>query len=113
MIHLVDGPAKGQNLMLRRAPFLLRVTEHKGTFDALDLVEDEPFPGESVHAYVQVSKPSWCHLRIAKPGRSGFYMIADYKFIEPQPTAAEMDNRPAWEKWCNDNAGRLGWPRAK
>lgn len=113
MTTFEDGPARGQHLGLRRAPFVIRVTEKDGAFDALDQADDEPFPGEKLFAYVQVGYPTVCHMRIAKPGRSGFYAIATYRLIDPQPVDAEMRENEAWTKWCHANADRLGWQRWK
>jgi hypothetical protein len=95
-----DGPAKGTILQLHRAPFFLRVTESGGKFDALDQLEDTPRPDEKLHAYKAHGERGMCHIR-ASGGRSGFYAIATYKLVEPQPTDAQMRDNAAWSEWCH------------
>ncbi len=52
MIRLLDGPAAGSELSLRRAPLYLRVViDAAGKVDALDMLDDKPQPGETVHVY--------------------------------------------------------------
>lgn len=53
MIRLLDGPAAGSELSLRRAPYFLRVVidRRSGKVDALDMLDDTPLPGEAVHVY--------------------------------------------------------------
>lgn len=109
MTSFIDGPAWGQHLSLRRSPFLLRVTKRGTTFDALDQVGDEPETGEVLFAYVIAGKPSWCHIKSSKPGASGFFMIAQYKLVDPQPSPEEMATRRSWVAWCEKNAAALGW----
>lgn len=109
MIRFLDGPASGQCLTLGRAPFLLRVTQDGRTFDALDQVGDEPRAEERLHAYKLVEGPDLCHLRIARPGRSGFYLLATYAVVAAQPRDRDMRTREAWVAWCTANAAGLGW----
>lgn len=112
MIRFHDGPARAQCLALRRAPYLLRVTRAGSTFDALDLVDDVPHPDEQLFAYVLIEGPVSCHLKIAKPGRSGFYVMATYKLVPEQPADQDMRTRTRWAAWCGANAERLGWRKS-
>jgi hypothetical protein len=109
MTAFIDGPAKGQHLSLRRAPVFLRVVKEdlqSGKWDALDQLSDEPSAGEKLFAYVVSGEVGWCHLNRGRGG-SGFYPIASYKFIEPQPSDAEMRTTAAWHSWCVKNDPRI------
>ena len=109
MISFIDGPAEGQTLSLKRAPIFLRVVKEdlqSGKWDALDQLDDEPTAGEKIYAYINNEfKPGWVHLNRGH-GRSGFYPIASYKFIDPQPADAEMRTTSAWAAWCVKNDPR-------
>lgn len=94
-----DGPAKGQKLMLKRAPIYLRVVEAAGKWDALDQVADEPAANETIYAYKVNGQPGSVHINMGR-GRGGFYTMADYSICDPQPTDAEMRTREAWCAWC-------------
>jgi hypothetical protein len=97
MIKFVNGPAKGQHLLLKRAPEMLRVTYENGVWDALDQPHDTPKPGEKIYAYKNARTiGGMCHIYRGKNG-SGFYAIAQYVFFEPQPTDDQMRN--GWENW--------------
>lgn len=52
-VHLVDGPAAGTHLALRRAPVFLRIVidRRSGKVDALDELDDTPREGEGLHVY--------------------------------------------------------------
>jgi hypothetical protein len=109
MTTFVDGPAKGKNLMLKRACFFLRVVEKKTSlleseFDALDQPEDTPGPDEIIHVYQLTKNPGMCHLNIRKGGKhaGGFYPISEYRLCAEQPGDAVRDNS-AWVKWCEDH----------
>jgi len=80
MTTFLDGPAKGQRLMLKHSPKNLRVVEKGGKWDALDLPSDVPSPGETVHHYRLRTIKGTAHVN-AGPGRSGFYPIAEYKHL--------------------------------
>ena len=98
MTTFQDGPAKGQTLMLRRAARFLRVVEQGGKFDALDQISDKPQPLEKIYAYEIVGTAGMCHIR--RTGGCGFYAMANYKLVEPQPSDAEMRETKAWHDWC-------------
>ncbi len=106
MTTFTDGPAKGQNLMLRRAPYLLRVCLERDLTgavvkcDALDQPEDDAGPGEELHAYRLTGRPVPCHIR-ASGGRGGFYQIGTYEVVPEQPTDAQMRDNAAWTEWCH------------
>jgi hypothetical protein len=99
MTSFLDGPAKGQHLLLQRAPQFLRVTTDGQDWDALDVPTDTPLPTEHLYVYKRSDFKGTCHINRGK-GRSGFYAIADYRLWEPQPTDAEMRNPEAWRLWC-------------
>lgn len=104
-----DGPAQGQKLMLKRAPFFLRVVrDGNGKFDALDQLDDSPAPGERLFAYVIIGLPGSCHVRAAG-NRGGFFVMANYGVANPQPDDATMRDQDAWSSWCEANAERFGF----
>ena len=105
MTNFIDGPAKGQTLMLRRAPFFLRVVRddthaQSPKWDALDAPTDTPLRSESVYAYQLTAKPGYVHLNTGcKPG-GGVYRPGSYKLCAEQPTSYEARNVRAWQQWC-------------
>lgn len=114
MTRFLDGPAIGKTLMLKRAPFFLRVTvsesREKKTFDALDQLEDQPRPNEDLFVYEMVGKPGSCHVRCGNGG-SGFYMVADYKMVEVQPEDIILRDTAKWAEWVDQEAKRRGLKR--
>lgn len=101
MTTFEDGPAKGQNLMLRRAPVFLRVVERAGVWDALDQLEDTPAPDETIHAYALTAKPGGCHINRGG-GRGGFYVVAIYKQVNNPPPSDVMRETDRWAQWCHE-----------
>lgn len=109
-----NGPARGTVLRLHRAPFFLRVcvgpvlddTDHRTKIDALDQVNDAPRPHEQLFAYRLTAKPGMCHIR-ASQGQGGFFTLADYTLVDPQPAGGLMRNRKAWVAWCEENAAMM------
>ena len=100
-ISFRDGPAAGATLMLKRAPVFIRVAiQQNGGVDALDQLTDEPEPGETLHAYRRITKPSPFHIRCGRGSRSGWYVMADYVVCEDQPEAETMADTDRWRDWC-------------
>ena len=106
MTTFLDGPAQGKTLMLRRAPYFLRVTHGPRGLDALDQIGDEPTSKETVTVYVRQpgAVEKGVHLNCGKNGGSGWYCVASYKHSENQPTDAEMRGNTRWRAWCQANA---------
>jgi hypothetical protein len=102
MTTFQDGPAKGQTLLLKRAPRFLRVVEWHGKWDALDQLEDEPRPDEKIYAYEIIGETYMMHLNRGRDG-GGFYAGATYKQFLPQPDDATMRDTNSWVKWCHEN----------
>ena len=101
MTRFADGPAKAQTLMLKRAPFFLRVTECKGKFDALNEVEDTPRTDETLYAYQLVEMPGWSF--VDGPKCRGRYATSNYRLVSDPPDDATMRNNMSWTKWCESN----------
>lgn len=106
MTTFLDGPAKGNTLMLKRTVIILRVTVGPtGQWDALDQVEDQAATDELIHVYVLWQCKGTTHIRAAK-GRGGFYNMVAYKHLEPflnqplPPQQALRDNK-RWFDWCD------------
>lgn len=105
MTNLIDGPAHGKRLMLRRcARFLRVVINSKGEIDALDQPTDTPAKDETIYAYEITEKPGHMHIRCGgkSKGASGFYPIADYRYIPEQPSQIIMER--AWDTWTAERA---------
>lgn len=106
MTTFTNGPARGQRLMLKRAPIFLRVVQDfSGNWDALDQPEDTPRLGETLHAYRLTAKPGACHICTRGPrgGRAGgFYTIASYELVEAQPDQATLSDPEQWSAWCHN-----------
>lgn len=100
MATFKDGPARGKGLMLKRAPYFLRVVEENGEFDALDMGTDSPRKGEKLYCYRMVGEPGWMHIN-ARKGGGGFFTTAEYEMVPDQPTDEEMRTLPAWHRWCD------------
>lgn len=111
MTTFLDGPAKGQHLMLKRKVRFLRVVEGiggvGGKWDALDMPDDVPAQSEKLYAYEAVGNGGMCHINRGG-GRGGFYSMQDYKFIEDQPDDATMRDNAKWVAWVEARAERLG-----
>lgn len=99
MTKFIDGPAQGQTLLLKRGPRFLRVVEQDGKWDALDQLEDEPEPGESIHVYEAHGPIGSCHLNISG-GRGGWFIIGEYRHLPEQPTEEQKRVTRAWREWC-------------
>lgn len=111
MTSFQDGPAAGKTLMLKRAPFFLRVTvgpilddtdASNAKIDALDQLDDVPTATEQLFCYRLTAKPTSCHIRASK-GRGGFFAIGNYVLVDPQPADAQMRDRAAWQAWVEAN----------
>lgn len=101
MTKFTDGPAARESLMIRRAPPYLRVVVTRcGKWDALDQLDDQPKPKEQIYAYRRTKKLGMCHIKASKRSASGFYPIAEYAFIEPQPPEEVMRSTEQWRAWC-------------
>ena len=102
MTKFIDGPAHGVTLQLKRAPRFLRVvfsTNPKEPWDALDQLEDTPTIHEMLYAYEVEGEVGRYHI-LRRPTGSGWYMIANYRFIPEQPADEEMRETDAWRQWC-------------
>lgn len=113
MMRLVDGPAAGETLAIRRAPILLRVAKNtlarnkERVWDALNDLEDVAKPHETLHLYMLMAKPQMVHLKMANRRASGFYAMGFYKFLPEQPDDATMRDNAKWSAWCDANEQRL------
>lgn len=117
MTRFVDGPAQGKTLMLKRAARFLRVTYYKGfkgdVFDALDQPEDLPRQVEKLFAYEIVSLSGAAHINCGRGKGSGFYPIAEYRFVTEQPTDEQMRDGTQWHNWCVAHPQRDDLPPQK
>jgi hypothetical protein len=111
MVKFTDGPAAGVVLALKRAPLLLRVVRDpskrpakgRSPWDALDQLADTPQAGETIHAYRRIGKATRCHLLVSPRSASGWFAVAEYAAVEPQPDQATMTETATWRAWCLAN----------
>ena len=101
MTRLLDGPAAGVELSLRRAPWLLRVVhDPDGEWDALDQLGDEPSPRERIFVYYRATAPTQVHVDYVRGKRSAWYEFADYRVLPEQPEDEIVRSTEAWRAWC-------------
>lgn len=80
MTTFIDGPAKGQKLLLRHAPAVLTVVVNsRNKWDALDQPDDEVRPDELTFTYDRVGEAGMVHVNFGRR-RGGFYALAQYKW---------------------------------
>lgn len=103
MLTFLDGPAEGEVLACHRAPAYLRVVQSLGgKWDALDQLEDEPAPRETIHVYARqgADPPPIVHLNMGSIREgSGFYPLADYRHRADVDGESVRDTE-AWREWC-------------
>lgn len=105
MTRFLDGPAKGKVLMLQRAPLYLRVTEKAWKFDALDLLEDTPEPGETLYVYEQIGEPGFCFIDGAKV--HGRFVTAEYRICTEQPAQSILADTKSWKDWTYSKFNKI------
>lgn len=99
MTTFEDGPAKGQQARLSRAPQYLRLTEATpGHWEPLVLIEDLPEAGARVVAYELVGEPQW--VRVTREGRSEVTFAGTYRLVDPQPTDTILRINALWQEWA-------------
>lgn len=98
---------KSTGLCIRRCVMFLRITQQGKKLDALDQLDDVAEPGETLYAYKLLENEGMCHMRRSGAG-SGFFVIARYAFIEPQPSDEIMRDNKSWSKWCHEQPEAKG-----
>lgn len=103
MSRFLDGPAKGTDLVIHRAPHYLRVVvTPTGKIDALDQLDDVAAPRETIHVYHRVSDPVEVHINMGSTRKgSGFYAMADYEHV-PSVDGESVRDTEAWRAWCRE-----------
>lgn len=112
VVEFIDGPAAGESLALRRIPVLLRVVQSRaGKWDALDQLDDEPKPTETIFLYRRRDDLGITHYFVCSRGRgkreSGVYWNAKYAVLPEQPTDEEVRETAAWRQWATDALVKL------
>lgn len=107
MITFRDGPAEGQQIVLRRAPLMLRVVQKPdGKIDALDQLDDQPEPDETIAVYLRENEPMTAFLDWSEGGkrRGGVFLVATYHMAAIQPDSREdVETTEAWQAWARKN----------
>ena len=105
MVRLLDGPAEGNSLKLRRAPVFLRVViDNDRSVDALDRLEDVPQDDESIYVYkIRPETFGRYHLLVrGKNARThgGWWQSGDYDLFDDQPEDEILRDTAKWREWC-------------
>jgi hypothetical protein len=103
MIKFHNGPAAESKLQLKRTPILLRVVIDgpTGVVDALDQLTDKPSDNEAIYAYqIDESSVSRYHVTMSPRSKSYWGIMADYHYIESQPSDEIMRDTMKWRAWC-------------
>lgn len=106
MTKFTDGPAAGKVLALRRAPFFLRVVQSitHGEVDALDQLDDQPRPSESIYVYRQTKNEGGAFIcsrgTKAKRAASGYFPLVQYSLNGEQPSDEVLRDNAKWQEWC-------------
>lgn len=88
MTTFIDGPAKGQHLLLKSSPpELTVVVDATGKWDALDQPGDSARPGERTFQYLRDGEPVFIHINRGR-GQGGLYSMARYRWAGDQPPTA-------------------------
>jgi len=107
--RFVNGPAIGVLLTLERIPLMLRVVvDEEGKWDALNEVDDEVKPGETVHVYRACGEPDQVHIDKVEHGRrcGEWSQMLDYSHW-PNPGAVHTQRTEDWCHWTDANKARL------
>ena len=104
-VALAAGPTRlGPTLSLKRAPTYLRFVYFEGdwsTLDALDQLDDEPQPGETIVVGRIEVRGRWHVDRIVNRKRVGeWYGDVRYQVVDPQPADDVVRDTAAWRAWC-------------
>lgn len=105
MIEFKDGPAAGVVLRLRRCPIYLRVVQtDTSSFDALDQLDDQAQPCESIHVYRRVGQVSQVHVCARGKDRhlSGWHQVATYVLHAEQPSDDVARDNALWAVWATE-----------
>lgn len=103
----LDFPTFKGALTLKRAPKFLRFTcdgpLSKGTWDALDQLDDVAKPTEQIFA-AKLIRTSKVHIdRVVKRKKVGEWItMADYELISDGPPESVLRDNQAWRNWCLD-----------
>lgn len=103
MITLIHSPTEKQTLMLRRAPYFLRVVRDKlGKVDALDQLRDEPRDDETIRVYVRDpgAMQRGVHLNTGGKKGGGWFAVATYRVSPLQPSDDIMRRNGLWAEWA-------------
>jgi hypothetical protein len=110
--RFVGGPADRRTLLLERAPLYLRVCLNGSKIDALDALDDEPQPGETVTVYRKLSDDGTVHLDYTEKGRrkGKWFSSATYTVLEAQPGDEVTRTNTGWREWCASQSKEKGRP---
>lgn len=99
-VQFVGGPLDGRELSLQRGPLFIRgvVNRGNGRRDALDLLDDEPRPNETVSVYQLVWRTPTSHICSRGEGCTLSYM-GTYRWRE-DVDGEQLRDTEAWRAWA-------------
>ncbi len=101
MCKLLDGPGRGTTFCVSRCPVFLRVVKsHRGIWDVLNELEDEPKPEEEIFPYQRVTQPYGAF--IDGTGQHFYMGMADYQFINELVPDSTLRDTVLWQGWCKE-----------
>lgn len=90
MTTLLDGPAEGKVVVMRRHPHYIRIAwMPDATWEPLDLLDAVPDDDADLFAY---SRPK------GSPASA-------YRMHVPQPAEFQLRDTAAWQEWCREQSG--------
>lgn len=102
MTSFLSGPADGRTLFLKRSPLFLRVVaDMDGNVDALDQIDDQPEPHESIDVYRLEGDVGFCHIS-RRGGTGGAFTVATYRHLAKQPKDTDIRETLNWQSWCQE-----------
>jgi len=105
MVEILDGPAEGESLSLRRSPLFLRVVRSRtGHWDGLDQLDDQPKATETIFVYLRHTQDTPIHFKMQRRSESGWYARATYKLFSVQPADCDARDKFRWQEWCVEQA---------
>lgn len=102
---MLDFPTFKGPLMVERVPHFLRFTVagpmSKGTWDALDQIDDVAKPEEQILAARLKSKGRLHIDKVVKKKKVGEWLeSAEYVLIDDGPPEAVLRSNELWREWC-------------
>lgn len=97
LIVFADGPAAGQILYCGRTPYLLRVVNLGGVWDALDQIDDVAKADERIYLYRATGLP------FTKERACRAVTAVEYGLLPLQPKGKTLRDNARFTEWCEQH----------